>query len=50
MNSFRKYAPMSFPVLLGLGLALLGTKIIRSEKILQKRKLELEIKLHKSKL
>tara|TARA_Y100001968_G_C18699810_1_gene410756 strand:- start:276 stop:422 length:147 start_codon:yes stop_codon:yes gene_type:complete len=46
MNKIIKYAPISIPVLIGLGIALLGKQIIQNEENLDDRRIELEFQLY----
>ncbi len=45
MHSLTKFTSTTLPAVIGLGVAWLGIKLIRSEKNLTARKIELEIQL-----
>ena len=46
MNKLVKYAPFSLPLLVGLGFTWIGACLVRNEKNINERILELEIQLH----
>ena len=45
MNSFTRITSFGLPAVIGVGLAWLGVRIIRNEKRLQDRELELQLQL-----
>ena len=45
MRSIAKVANIGFPTLIGLGLAWVGMKIVKSEQKLRTREIELKLKL-----
>ncbi len=47
MNSITRFTAIGIPAVIGLGIAWLGNRIIKNEKVLIDR--ELELKLHLSK-
>ena len=46
MNSITKFSAISIPVLIGMGVAWVGNRIIKNEKGLKDRELELKLKLN----
>jgi len=47
MNITRRWQYLSIPAVVGLGVALISTILLRSEKELEQRRLELEMQLRK---
>ena len=45
MNSITKFTTIGIPAIIGLGLAWVGNRIIRNEKELRNRELELKLQL-----
>jgi len=45
MNSITRITSIGIPTIIGLGVAWVGTRIIRNEKELQNRELELKLQL-----
>ena len=45
MNSITKFTTIGIPVIMGLGLAWIGNRIIRNETLLKDRELELQLQL-----
>ena len=45
MNSITKFTTIGIPAIIGLGLAWVGNRIIRNEKELRNRELELQLQL-----
>ena len=46
MNSITKISAISIPAIIGMGLAWAGNRIIKNEKRLKDRELELKLKLN----
>ena len=46
MNSITKFTTIGIPAVVGLGLAWVANRIIRNEKELKKRELELQLQLN----
>ena len=47
MNSITRFTTIGIPAVIGLGLAWVGNRIIRNEKKLKNRELELKLELDK---
>ena len=45
MNTIKKVSSIGIPVIMGLGFAWIGNRIIRNESKLENRELELKLKL-----
>ncbi len=45
MNSITRFSSISIPSIIGMGIALIGNRIIKNEKGLKDRELELKIQL-----
>ena len=46
MNSITKFSAIGIPAIIGLGIAWVGSRIIKNEKELQDRELELKLQLN----
>ena len=46
MNSIRKFSAIGIPALIGLGIVWVGNQIIKNEKVLKDRELELKLQLN----
>ena len=46
MNSITRFSVIGIPAMLGMGIAWIGNRIIKNEKVLKDRELELKLKLN----
>ena len=46
MNSITKFSAIGIPTVIGIGIALVGNRIIKNEKKLKGRELELKLQLN----
>ena len=47
MNSLTRFSAISIPTLIGIGVAWIGNRIIKNEKVLKDREFELKLQLKK---
>ena len=47
MNSITRFSALAIPTLIGIGIAWVGNRIIKNEKELKNRELELRLQLNK---
>ena len=47
MNSITRFSAIGIPAIIGIGLAWVGNRIIKNEKVLKDREVELKLKLNK---
>ena len=45
MNSFTRFSTIGMPALIGLGIAWIGNRVMKNEKELKNRELELKLQL-----
>ena len=48
MNSITKFSAIGIPAIIGMGIAWIGSRIIRNEKKLKDRELELKLQLNEN--
>ena len=46
MNSITRFSTIGIPAIIGMGIAWVGSRIIKNEKVLKDRELELKLQLN----